>query len=160
MVPYAFSCQVLPGFISHVITFFQWRKNIFSQWSFSYKVSQNHLEDGWKKYRPATWYFLTKSGPCHAWNFSEQVLCSKLRSGCFFFMWFVKMVIKKFYKVFTARQLLTFFKQKVFRLWKHALIKRKIFHLHQICWNNWQQKLQKILKSILKPMWIFCHRSN
>ena len=81
----------------------------------------------------------------HVWNFSEQLLGRELRV-----------------KSFTTKQLLIFFKQSggVFLYWKHALIRMKWLHLHQICWKNRRQKFRKMLTPILKTLWLFGHKGR
>ena len=100
--PHLFACLVSICFVNHLITFFFFfavvKKLMKSLWrELLWRVSQDYLDGdellpGWSS-GPETWNFLTKKRLYNDRNVS-QFLCRKVWVRPFFFMCYVKPVIK------------------------------------------------------------------
>ena len=90
VVPSAFDCQGIDGFVTIIIICLRRWTSKCSQLGLLWKVSKNPFEKGqWgsiflvklRIYNLA----LSTSRPWHVWNFSEQLLCRNLSGNSFFF---------------------------------------------------------------------------
>ena len=86
----------------------------------------------------------------------------KLRGGCFFFMCRIKLAGKLHIYCIYYKAVGVFFEQldAMFLFWKHVVVRIKRFILHHIFWKCRRHKCYRILKSIFKPLGLFCHGGN